>query len=71
MVHSIGSQPHADHHRDDVPGMLTEGGKAHDRENAAQCGAVEIPTYQQNIGHADEAVQADIDQHRPTPNIRR
>ena len=64
VVHTVGPQPHAEHHGNDVPGMLTEGGEAHDGKNAAQGGAVEIAPHQQYIGNADQTVDADIHHYR-------
>ena len=65
VVHTVGPQPHAEHHGDDVPGMLSEGGEAHNGENTAQSGAVEVTPYQQHIGNADQTVDADIHHYRP------
>ena len=64
VVHAVCPQPDAKHHRNDVSGVLSEGGKAHDGEDPPQRRAVEIPADQQDIRNADETVYADVYQNR-------
>ena len=63
VVHAIGAQRHTGHDGDDVEGVLAEGGEAHDGEDSAQCGAVEISAHQQHIRNAEQAVDAHVHQN--------
>ena len=65
IVHTVSPQPYPQHHRNDVPGVLAEGGKPHNGENAAQSRAVDVAVHQQNIRYADQAVEADVDENSP------
>ena len=60
VVHPIGPNVHPQHHGDDVPGVLAEGGEAHDGEDAPDGGPVQVSPHQEDVGHAQEAVDADV-----------
>ena len=64
-VHAVGAQGHAQDHGDDVPRVLAEGGEAHDGEKPADGGAVELPVDEEEVDHAEKAVDAGVHQHRP------
>lgn len=66
-VHKNAADDHAQHDGGDVAGVLTEGGEAHDGENAAQGWAVEIAAGGEDEGHADEPVDPHVDEHRGGP----
>ena len=66
-VHKNAADDHAQHDGGDVAGVLTEGGEAHDGENAAQGWAVEIAAGGEDEGHADEPVDPHVDEHRGRP----
>ena len=57
-----GGDDHPGHHRQAVPGMLAESGKAADGEQPADGGAVEPAADGQQIHQADQAHDAHIDQ---------
>lgn len=66
-MHKNAADDHAQHDGGDVAGVLTEGGEAHDGENAAQGWAVEIAAGGEDEGHADEPVDPHVDEHRGRP----
>lgn len=65
IMHTVRAQGHADHDRDDVEGVLAEGGKAHDGEDSAHCGTIEFTAYNQNVNNPQNSVDADVDEHGP------
>lgn len=70
-VHKNAADDHAQHDGGDVAGVLTEGGEAHDGENAAQGWAVEIAAGGEDEGHADEPVNPMLMSTGAGPNMRR
>ena len=63
-VHHETAQKDPGHHRDDVARVLAEGGKAHDGQDPAGGGAVEVAAAQQDEGHADQPVDPGVDKDR-------
>ena len=59
------AQEHAGHHRDDIARMFSEGGEAHDGQKSADGGAVELPVDEEEVDHAEKAVDAGVHQPRP------
>lgn len=62
-MHDNAPENHPRHHRQDIARMLSEGGKAHNGENAACCWAIEITPAQKDQHNADQPVDTHVDQH--------
>ena len=63
-MHHEAAQDHTGHDGHDVARMLSKGREAHDSQDPAHCGPIQVPAGEQDHPHCDQPVDPHVDQHR-------